>query len=287
MKVCVNGEILDSDKAKISIFDRGFLYGDGLFETMRSYGGKIFRINEHLDRLYSSMKSLKIRQGLSNKEMGKMIYKLLDVNNLKDAYTRVTVTRGISQDRGLDISKNEIANVVIVAKEYLPRPAKYYERGIKADIARFRRNSQSFSSTFKVLNYPDSIIARNEAGPEGFIETVFLNELGFVCEGSVSNIFMVCGNRLITPSIDCGVLPGITRKAVLKMAPYIGLATEEGSFREEELKNSDEVFITNSIIEIMPVIKIADRTIGDGNVGSRTRKIQTLYKELVRKEATN
>ena len=284
MKVYVNGEILDEDKAAISVFDRGFLYGDGLFETMRSYEGVIFRLGDHLNRLYSSMKSLKIRQRLSNKETEKAVYKLLHVNNLKDASIRMTVSRGISRHRGFSISQNEIASMVISAAKFLPRPVKFYERGIKADVAHFRRNSRSFSSNFKVLNYLDSIIARSEATSEGSFETIFLNESDYVCEGSVSNIFMVKGNRSMTPSIDCGVLPGITRKAVLELAPYAGLATQEARFTEGQLKDSEEVFVTNSLIEIIPVAKIDDRRIGNGGVGAVTRKIQDLYKELVEKE---
>ncbi len=285
MKVYVNGEILDEDKAAISVFDRGFLYGDGLFETMRSYEGVIFRLGDHLNRLYSSMKSLKIRQRLSNKETEKAVYKLLHVNNLKDASIRMTVSRGVSKHRGFSISQNEIASMVISAAKFLPRPVKFYERGIKADVAHFRRNSRSFSSNFKILNYLDSIIARSEATSEGSFETIFLNESDYVCEGSVSNIFTVKGNKIMTPSIDCGVLPGITRKAVLELAPYAGLATQEARFTEGQLKDSEEVFVTNSLIEIIPVVKIDDRRIGNGRVGAVTRKIHGLYRELVRKEA--
>ncbi len=284
MKVYVNGEILDEDKATISVFDRGFLYGDGLFETMRSYEGIIFHLGDHLKRLYSSMKSLKIRQRLSSKEMEKAIYGLLHINNLKNASIRITISRGISKDRKFNISQSELANVVIVAGKFIPRPVKYYENGIKADIARFKRNSQSFSSNFKILNYLDSIIIRNEAIAKGSFETIFLNESGYVCEGSVSNVFMVKGKKLMTPSVHCGVLPGITRKAVLELAPYAGLAIQEGKFTEDELKNSEEVFVTNSLIEVIPVVKIDDRRIGDERVGAVTRKIHNLYKELVEKE---
>lgn len=284
MKVYVNGEILDEDKAKISIFDRGFLYGDGIFETMRSYEGVIFRLGEHLERLYSSMKSLKIRQRLSNKEMEKALYDLLHINNLKDASIRITVTRGISKHREFNISQNDIANVVIVANQFIPRPAGFYKNGIKADIARYRKSSQSLLNRFKVLNYLESIVARNEALPKSSFETIFLNEFGYVCEGTVSNIFVVKGNKLMTPSLDCGVLPGITRKVVLELASFAGLGKEEGKFREEELKNSDEVFITNSLIEIIPVVKIDDRQIGNGKVGHVTQKIHNLYKESLRKE---
>lgn len=284
MKVYVNGEILDEDLAKISVFDRGFLYGDGIFETVRSYGGVVFRFNDHLNRLYSSMKSLKIRPSISNKETEKAVYKLLRINGLKDASIRITISRGISKHRGFNISQNEIANVVITATQFLPRPAKFYESGIKADIAHCRRNSQSLLSRFKIMNYLESIIARNEAISKGSFETIFLNEFGYVCEGTVSNIFMVKGNKVLTPSLDCGVLPGITRKIVLELTSYVGLGTQEGLFKEESLKGSEEVFVTNSLIEMIPVVKINESLIGKGRVGPVTQKIHNLYKELVRRE---
>ena len=287
MKVYVNGEILDEDKAVISVFDRGFLYGDGIFETVRSYGGVVFCLKDHLDRLYSSMKSLKIRQSLSNKEMEKAVYELLRINNLEDASIRITISRGISKQRVFNISQNEVANVVISAQSFIPRPIEFYEKGINADITHFKRNSQSLLSRFKALNYLESIIVRNEAIPKGSFETIFLNEFGYVCEGTVSNIFMVKGNKLMTPSLDCGVLPGITRKIVLELASYAALGTQEGKFKEEELKDSEEVFLTNSLIELIPVVKIDDRRIGNGRVGHLTQKIHSLYKELVKKEIKN
>ena len=284
MKVYVNGKILNEDKAVISVFDRGYLYGDGIFETMRSYGGVIFRLGDHLERLYSSMKSLKIRQSLSRRETEEAVYNLLDVNGIKDASVRMTVSRGISKHMGFGISQSEASSVVITATEFVPRPISYYTKGINADIARFRRNSRAFSSNFKTLSYLDSIIARSEALPKGSFETIFLNESGYVSEASVSNIFMIKGNRLMTPSADCGVLPGITRKAVLELAPYAGLGVDEGKFNEEELAKSDEVFVTNSLIEIIPVTMIGGMRVGDGKVGGVTLKIHSLYKELVEKE---
>ena len=285
VKVYINGEILDENKATISIFDRGFLYGDGIFETMRSYNGIVFRLGEHLKRFYSSMKSLKMKKRLSDKEIEKIIYELLRVNNLKDASIKVIASRGISEKRKFSISQSEASNTVITVAEFLQRPVKYYTEGIKVDIARFRRSSASPSLRFKTLNYLDSIIARSDAVPTGSFETIFLNELGHVCEGSVSNIFMVKGNRLMTPSLSCGILQGVTRKTVLELLPYAGLGIEEGGFGEEELKSSEEVFITNSLIEIIPVTAIDGRIVGDGKVGKITRKIHELYKDLI-KEAT-
>ncbi|MBN1871671.1 MAG: aminotransferase class IV, partial [Candidatus Omnitrophica bacterium] len=159
MKIYINGDILDEPEAKISVFDRGFLYGDGIFETMRSYNGAVFRIRDHLDRLYSSMKELKIRQRLSNRELEKAVYNLLLVNKLNDASIRVTVSRGVSENRAFNISKNEAANTVIVAQKFLARPSKFYNEGIKIDISRYRRSSRSLLPKFKALNYLESIIA--------------------------------------------------------------------------------------------------------------------------------
>jgi len=285
MKIYLNGAIIDENKAAISVFDRGFLYGDGVFETMRSYGGKVFRLAEHLNRLYFSMKALKIRQRVSQREAEKVVYGLLEANGLKDASIRMTISRGASSHRGLGIVKSEPHTMVITAAKFVPRPAEYYENGICADIARLRRNSRGFSSNLKALGYLDAIIARSEAANRGSFETIFLNEAGDVCEGSVTNIFMVKGNRVMTPSVSCGALPGITRKAVLELAPYAGLGTEEGAFTEEELKDSDEVFLTNSLVEIMPVSRIDDVRIGRRMPGDMTRKIHNLYKELIGKEA--
>lgn len=287
MKVYVNGKIVDHDKALISVFDRGFLYGDALFETMHGYAGRIFCLNDHLMRLYSSMKSLKIRQPLADKEAEKIIYELLAVNGLDktDAYVRMTVSRGLSEDGSMDISKSGPSNVVIIARGYVPFSSKHYEKGIAVNIARARRNSQSVLSNFKVANYLDSILARNEAFPGGFFDTIFLNESGHVCEASTSNIFMITGNALVTPSIKCGILPGITRKIVLELSPYAGVGVEESEFSENELKSSDEVFITNSMFEIIPVVGIDNKAIGGGSVGKITKNMQKLYKEAVEKEA--
>ncbi|MDD5680772.1 MAG: aminotransferase class IV [Candidatus Omnitrophica bacterium] len=284
MKVYVNGQMVDKDKAVISAFDRGFLYGDGVFETMRSYGGKIFRIKDHLNRLSASMKFLRIRQPLADKEIEKVVYELLESNCLKDARIRATVSRGSSEDGKMDISKSRPSNIVIITEEYILPPDKYYEKGVAADIARSRRNSQSVLSRLKVLNYLESILARNEAIPKGCFDTIFLNDAGHVSEGGTCNIFMVSGNKLLTPSPDCGILPGITRKVILEISRYAGVGIQEGKFTEDELKSSSEVFITNSLFEVMPVVKVENKTIGAGTVGEVTKKIQSLYKEEVRKE---
>lgn len=287
MKVYVNGKIVDHDKAVISVFDRGFLYGDALFETMRGYAGRVFCLNDHLMRLYSSMKSLKIRQPLADKEAEKIIYELLAINSLDktNARVRMTVSRGLSEDGMMDISKSGPSNAVITARGYTPPADKYYEEGIAVSVARARRNSQSALSNFKVANYLDSILARNEAFPGGFFDAIFLNECGHVSEASTSNIFMITGNEIATPSVKCGILPGITRKVVLELSPYAGLGVEEGEFSENELKSADEVFITNSMFEIIPVVRIDGGPIGRGSVGKMTKKIRGLYKEAVEKEA--
>lgn len=286
MKIYVNGQIMDKDKAVISVFDRGFLYGDAVFETMRSYGGAIFRLKDHLERLYSSMKSLKIKQPIADKESEKAAYELLKVNGLKDARVRITVSRGASEGGGMDISKSGPSTMVVSAEEYIPPPDKYYENGIAAAIAQSRRNSRTALKNFKAVNYLDSILARNEALPRGFFDAIFLNDAGHVCEGSTSNIFMVSGNKLLTPSIDCGALPGITRKIILDISRYAGLGMQEGKFVPDDLKNSSEVFITNSLFEVLPVVRVEDKIIGKGIPGAMTKKIHGLYKELIEKDTT-
>ncbi len=284
MKVFVNGEMLDEESAKISVFDRGFLYGDAVFETMRAYGGVVFRLKDHIERLFSSMKSLKIRQSLSNKETGDKVYELMRLNDLKDASVRITVSRGISKNRGFNISQNEPAGVVITAAGFLPRPDYFYDKGIKADISRYKRSSHSLLTRHKTANYLESIIARSEAMPKGSFETLFFNESGYLCEGTVSNVFMVKGSRLMTPSVDCGVLPGITRKVLMELSSYAGVGKEEGNFGEDALKGSEEVFIANSLIEVIPVVSIDGISIGGGKPGPVTRKLHGLYRELVKKE---
>ncbi len=281
MKVYVNGNIVDRDKAVISVFDRGFLYGDAIFETIRSYGGRLFRAKDHLGRLYSTLKALKIKQPIADKEAERVVYELLEINGLKDARIRITISRGESEDRKMDISKSGAPTIVISAEQYVPPPDKYYENGIAVDIAESRRNSQTVLKKFKVVNYLDSILARNVALPKGCFDTIFLNDAGYICEGSTSNIFMVSGNKLLTPSLDCGVLPGITRKVILEISCYAGLGMQEGKFILDDLKNASEVFITNSLFEIMPVVKVDEKIIGKGFAGVMTKKIHGLYRELI------
>lgn len=289
MKVYVNGKIVDHDKAVISVFDRGFLYGDAIFETMRGYNGRIFRLNDHIARLYSFMKSLKIRQPIAAKSAEKIIYELLLLNGLdkSDAHIRMTVSRGASEDGRMDISKSGPSNVVITARGYMPLADKHYENGIAVNIAHSRRNSRSALCNFKAVNYLENILARNEAFSGGFFDTVFLNESGYVSEASTSNIFMITGNTLATSSKNCGILLGITRKVVMEISPYAGLGIAEGEFSESSLKNADEVFITNSMFEILSVVRVDTKTVGNGAVGKTTKKIYKLYKEAIEREVSS
>ncbi|MDP3789271.1 MAG: aminotransferase class IV, partial [Candidatus Omnitrophota bacterium] len=264
MKVYVNGNIVDGDKAFISVFDRGFLYGDAIFETIRSYNGRLFRAKDHLGRLYSTLKALKIKQPIADKEAERVVYELLEINGLKDARIRITISRGESEGRKMDISKSGAPTIVISAEQYVPPPDKYYENGIAVDIAEARRNSRTVLKNLKIVNYLDNILARNEALPKGCFDTIFLTDAGYVCEGSTSNVFMVSGNKLLTPSLDCGVLPGITRKVILEISRYAGLGMQEGKFILEDLENASEVFITNSLFEILPVVKVEENIIGKG-----------------------
>jgi len=217
--------------------------------------------------------------------LSKAIYDLLKINELKDANIRVSVSRGISENRAFNISKSEAASVVITAQSFTPRPLKFYEFGIKIDTSQFRKSSSSLSVRFKTPSYLDSIVARNSSMSTGSYETIYLNESGYVCEGTVSNIFMVKdGNKLLTPSVNCGLLAGVTRKLILELSPFAGLAVTEGRFDLDTLKGSAEVFITNSIIELIPVVKVDESVIKSGLVGPVTKRLLDLYRECVNNE---
>src|SRR3989338_258392 len=255
MKVWINKKIVDSELAKVSIFDRGFLYGDGIFESMRSYGGVVFGLDEHLARLKDSLDIVKIKPPCSGKELKKAIYGLLGSNRLKDAYIRLNVTRGEGR---FAIGLEEIAgpNVVIFTKPFIPYPSRMYEKGISAKVAAPRVNEYSPMSRVKSLSFLNGILARLEARADGFDEAILINTRGNIAEAVTSNIFLVRGSRLRTPSLASGILPGVTRKNVLGLARAVGLKPEEDTISYAELKGSSEAFLTNLLFEVLPVVKI-------------------------------
>ncbi len=276
MKVFVNNKIIDEKKARISVFDRGFLYGDGLFETMRSYKGKVLALERHLDRLYDSADIIGMRIDKDRKYLGYIIYKLIKISRLRDAYIRLAVTRGKGRV-GLEATTAEDQSIIIIVKKFTPYPAKFYKKGISLYTSSIRKNEKSTLSTIKNLNYLNNIIARMEAQREGATDALLLNTKGDVAESAVSNIFMIKRKSLITPSLDSGILPGITREITLSLADRVGLRPVERRVNLPELKRADEAFLTNTLMEIMPVVKIDKKAIGTGKPGPLTKSLHRLY----------
>lgn len=281
MKVWLNGTVLELQDATIGILDRGFLYGDGVFESMRSYRGYIFKLREHLERLYFGLKVLKISVPYEMKVFEEAIYTLLKINRLSNAYIRVTVTRGVGKRRFLP-HRDLKPNTVIITERFKTYPSKIYNDGVRLKISGIRQNESSPITRIKSINYLNNILAKVEARQAGFDDALMLNLKGCVAEASASNIFLVKDNRLITPSVDSGILPGITRAVILDIAKKLGLETIQQKIYLSEVYTADEVFLTNSLIEVVPVIEVDQKLINNGIIGKWTRKLHLAYRSFIR-----
>ena len=276
--VYLNGSLIPRNQASVSVLDYGFLYGFGLFETMRAYEGKVFQLNKHLNRLARSAETLGIAFPAIDWEGAVM--DTLSANNLGDARIRVTISIG---EGGMvpDPATCEKPTVLILASPYTPYSREVYEKGFRAVISSIRRNSQSPLSRLKSANYLESMLARQEARKAGVDEAICLNEKGLLAEASMSNIFLVSDGILKTPGLESGILPGITRETVIEIASQSGIDTLEQDIKSEELFRAEEAFLTNSLMEIMPLTAINDKPIGAGKPGEITRRLIVAYKELV------
>jgi len=277
MKIWLNNRIVDEKDANISVFDRGFMYGDGVFETMRGAAGVVFKLDEHLDRLYKSFKITAIKIPYSKDFLKKQIYQLLKINKLKDAYIRLTVTRGTGT---LGLAKIECENptVVITAKQFSPYPAWMYKKGIRVKIVKVRQNENSPVSGIKSVSFLNYILARLEAKKVGFDDAIMLNSKGRISEATVSNVFLIKREVLVTPSLKSGILPGITRKVIIKSASQLGIRVKESVVAPKDICNADEAFLTNSMMEVMPVVRVDNKIIGSGRPGALTKKIHEFYR---------
>jgi branched-chain amino acid aminotransferase group I len=276
---------MPGSQANLSPNDWGFLYGYGLFETMRAYSGRLFRLEQHLARLFHSSQLLGLNFPLENRSslLEEALYETLRANDLKDARLRLTISGG-EGEMSPHLSPCQALTVLITAQSYTPYPSQVYERGFKAITSRIRRNSRSPTSQMKSTSYLDSLLARRKAEAVGTNEAIFLNEQGFLAEGSMSNIFLISGGVVLTPDKDSGILPGITRQAVLELALSLGLKVIERRITLEELLRADEAFFTNSLIEIMPLSQVDGQNIGSGEAGTITKKLAQAYSDLVREE---
>lgn len=280
--VYYNGVFAPENSVFISPFNRGLLYGDGLFETLRAYRGRIFRLEQHLKRLAEGARVLRIESCLAAGDIERAVYDLLNRNQLSDASIRITLFRG---DGDGPEPQNDLKPLILIAA----RPFdKYYEgdyaQGFRVHIASMRRNIYSPLSRIKSINYLENILGRLEARDNNAQEALFLNSSGWVAEGATANIFMIKDKRIITPPTDAGILPGITRAAVLEIAGSNGRETAEEAFSPEELLRADEAFLTNSLMEIMPMVMVHGRPVGIGIPGPLTGEYHQSYREMVQRE---
>ena len=283
MKIYLNGKLVDKKDAKISVFDHGFLYGDGVFEGIRSYGSLVFKLKEHIDRLFESAHSIMLKIPLSKKEMTQAVVKTLKANNLKDAYIRLITSRG-EGDLGLDPRKckgNE--TVVIIADKIALYPKKLYDKGMEiVTVPTIRNICEALNPQIKSLNYLNNILAKIEAINSGAQEALMLDHLGYVAECTGDNIFVAKKGELYTPPQCMGSLRGITRDAVLSIAKKNKIPTHEHVLTRHELFISDECFLTGTAAEIVPVVKVDGRVIGDANPGKTTKIIMKEFKKLTK-----
>lgn len=274
MYVFLNGRVVEETDACVSVFDHGFLYGDGIYETMRSYGGIIFMLDRHMERL--ALSASLIRLSLPGRDfLRDAIYKTMESNGLSDAYVRITVSRG-EGPIGLDPGLCKEPTVVVVAKKFREYPAACYEKGVELVLAKTKRNlAEALDPRIKSLNFLNNILAKTEALERGAYEAIMLNKEGYIAEGTVSNIFFVRDGRLCTPSVEVGILEGITREVVIGAAKGDGIEVKEGMFRPDDIFPAEEVFITNTTGEVMPVSRFEGSPY---RVGKMTRRLHDLYR---------
>mgnify|MGYP000515984563 CR=1 FL=1 len=278
MYVHVNGKVLRAQDAVISVFDHGFLYGDGVYETLRAYDGVVFKLDEHLNRLFRSAALIGLTIPLDGNHLKIAIYEVLIANALRDAYVRLTVSRG-KGPIGLDPDLCPEPTVVIIAQKFRPYPIEYFRHGLHLTIPRTRRNDRrAINPQIKSLNFLNNILAKIEAKKRNAHEAVMLNARGHLTEGTISNIFFSTDRELCTPSLDCGILAGITRNMVIEIARREGITVREGRFGKNAIYTAREVFITNTTMEVMPVSRVDDRIVPVGDIA---KLLRTLYQREV------
>jgi branched-chain amino acid aminotransferase len=276
--VYLNDKVVPSSEAKISVFDHGFLYGDGIYETMRSYDGIVFMVDEHILRLFRSASLIGLDIGKSVEEVKLAILEILHANRLKNAYIRLTISRG-EGPIGLDPALCKVPTFVVMAHDFRNYPRSYYDEGLKLIISSVRRNSkEALNPQIKSLNFLNNILAKIEAIKADVEEALMLNAEGSLAEGTISNIFFVKDDIVCTPSVECGILDGITRAIVLDLAARNGMMVREGKFPPEDLFAASEVFITNTTMEVMPIRRVDDKHF---KVGDVSRLLLKKYREEV------
>ncbi|MEN0109540.1 MAG: branched-chain-amino-acid transaminase [Planctomycetota bacterium] len=280
--VWINGRLVPAGEASVSVFDHGLLYGDGVFEGMRVYGGKVFRLEEHLGRLYESARAICLRLPIESAALADATNATVAENGLSDGYIRLIVTRGAGT-LGLDPNRCSDPQVIIIADEITLYPQEYYEKGLRIITSSVIRNHPAaLSPRIKSLNYLNNILAKIEGLQADCVEALMLNHKGEVAECTGDNIFLVKRGELLTPPLDAGILGGVTRNAVLELAAESRIAARETALTKHDVYVADECFLTGSAAEVVPVVEVDSRPIGAGTPGPVTRRLGEAFHTLVR-----
>ena len=281
--IFMNDRLVPEDQARVSVFDHGLLYGDGVFEGLRSYSGTVFRLDAHLDRLWASARAICLEIPLSKAAVAKAVNDTLAANKLSDGYVRLVVTRGAGS-LGLDPNRTTNPQVIVIADTISLYPREFYEQGLKIVTAATQRvQSAALSPRIKSLNYLNNIMAKLEGLRAGCVEALMLNHKGEVAECTGDNVFVVRSGVLLTPPPDAGILEGITRNAVMELARAAGIDCREATLTRHDLYTADECFLTGTAAEVIPVVDIDGRMIGPGTPGPVTQQLTTAFHALVRK----
>ncbi|MBV9123239.1 MAG: branched-chain-amino-acid transaminase [Planctomycetes bacterium] len=281
-KVYINGKLFDKAEARISVYDHGLLYGDGVFEGIRIYEGKVFRLREHIDRLYESARHIYLEIPLSKDKMAEAITSTVQANARRDGYIRVVVTRGAGY-LGLDIRKTTDPQVIIIVDDISLYPRELYENGLKIVTASLIRNHpNALNPRIKSLNYLNNILAKIEGVQAGCVEALMLNHKGEVAECTGDNIFVVKQGVLRTPPLDAGILEGVTRNAVIELARAADIVVQEMALTRHDVYTADECFLTGTAAEVIPVVRCDNRVIGTGKPGPMTKQLRERFHQLAR-----
>src|SRR6185437_5162351 len=281
MWIYLNNKFVADKEAVVSVFDHGFLYGDGVYETIRSYGPRIFMRDEHLSRLFRSAEEIGLTIPIPMKNWEDILHEAMIRNDvgtdLQDAYLRITVSRGAG-DIGLDPALCSSPTVVVMAKLLVPAASRLYEGGVNVIVASTKRNlPYALSPQIKTTNFLNNIQAKREAIAAGVFDSILLNWEQHLTECTISNLFFVMDGTLRTPALECGLLDGITRNIVIRLAGELNIHIEEGRYTVDQLYRADECFLTNTSMEIMPVTSVDCRPVGDGKPGPLTRKLRAQF----------
>jgi branched-chain amino acid aminotransferase len=280
--IFMNDRLVPEDEARVSVFDHGLLYGDGVFEGLRSYSGRVFRLDAHIDRLWASARAICLEIPMTKEAVAKAVIDTLAANKLTDGYIRLVVTRGAGS-LGLDPNRTKNPQVIVIADTISLYPAEFYSQGLKIVTAATQRvQSAALSPRIKSLNYLNNIMAKLEGLRAGCVEALMLNHKGEVAECTGDNVFVVRSGKLLTPPPDAGILEGITRNAVMELAHAAGIDCREATLTRHDLYTADECFLTGTAAEVIPVVDIDGRTIGAGTPGPITARLTADFHKLVR-----